>query len=200
MSEPLRAPPRDSRKTRVLDVAAQHFARDGYHGTSMRDIARAVGVTPGAIYAHFASKSALLLAVYEAGVQAIAEAVEAALEPDAAPWARLEAACAAHLGALVDGDAYARVVIRVLPGDEPAVAGELIALRDGYEDRFRALTDGLDLEPGLDSGLLRLLLLGALNWAQTWYAADQTAGGLPVREIARQLLQTVRSGAAKRES
>lgn len=196
MSEPLRETARDSRKSRVMEVAATLFARDGYHGTSVRDIARVVGVTPGAIYAHFDSKSALLLAVYETGVEAIAAAVEAVLERDAPPWERLEAACAAHLEALTGGDPYARLVIRALPGDEPAVAEALIRLRDGYEARFRALIGALDLDREIDPGLLRLFLLGALNWAQTWYAADDSRGALPVREIARQLLRVARAGAA----
>jgi AcrR family transcriptional regulator len=197
MPEPLRESARDSRKSRVMEVAATLFARDGYHGTSVRDIARVVGVTPGAIYAHFESKSALLLAVYEAGVEAVAAAVEAALERDAPPWERLEAACAAHLAALTGGDPYARLVIRVLPGDEPAVAEALVRLRDGYEAHFRTLVGALDLAPGIDAGLLRLFLLGALNWAQTWYAAEGRNGALPAREVARQLLCVARRGAAR---
>jgi AcrR family transcriptional regulator len=48
---------------RIRDTAACSFAERGFGATSMRDIARVVGVTPGAIYNHFASKEALLYAI-----------------------------------------------------------------------------------------------------------------------------------------
>ena len=44
---------------RILDAALESFAREGYAGTSIRKIAREVGVTEGAIYAHFESKRAI---------------------------------------------------------------------------------------------------------------------------------------------
>jgi AcrR family transcriptional regulator len=48
---------------RIRETAAGSFAERGFGATSMREIARLVGVTPGAIYNHFASKEALLYAI-----------------------------------------------------------------------------------------------------------------------------------------
>jgi AcrR family transcriptional regulator len=62
----------------ILDAAASQFAERGYHATSMRDLAAATAMTAGAIYFHVASKQALLLAVYEEGIQRILDRVEAA--------------------------------------------------------------------------------------------------------------------------
>ena len=197
MADPVRqAPPRDSRKDAVMDAAAALFARHGYHGTSIRDIAKAVGVTPGAIYAHFPSKQALLVAVYRKGVAGIAAAIAPAGPGD--PWLRLEEVCAAHLAALIGPDPYAKVVIRVLPADAPDVERELIHLRDDYEARFRAVTRALDLDETLDAGLFRLFLLGALNWVQNWYRPAQAPGHAEVREIARQLVTMMRAGGERR--
>ena len=81
----------------LLDAAAAQFAERGYHATSMRDLAAATAMTPGAIYFHVASKRALLLAVYEEGVQRILDRVEAAVAAEREPWARLEKAVVAHL-------------------------------------------------------------------------------------------------------
>jgi AcrR family transcriptional regulator len=55
-------------KTRkaVLSAAARLFARQGIEATSLEDIANAIGVTKGAIYANFASKRAVIDAVAEA--------------------------------------------------------------------------------------------------------------------------------------
>jgi len=74
----------------LLDAAAAQFAERGYHATSMRDLAAASAMTPGAIYFHVASKQALLLAVYEEGVQRLLDRVERAAAAEREPWARLE--------------------------------------------------------------------------------------------------------------
>jgi AcrR family transcriptional regulator len=53
------------RRDQILDVAVQVFARRGYHGTSMNDVAEAAGVTKPVLYQHFESKQALYLALIE---------------------------------------------------------------------------------------------------------------------------------------
>ena len=62
----------------LLDAAAAKFAELGYHATTIRELAAATDMTPGAIYFHVPSKQALLLAVYEEGVQRIVDHVEQA--------------------------------------------------------------------------------------------------------------------------
>lgn len=186
-----RATRQDSRRPLVMDAAAELFAAHGFHGASLRDIARAVGMLPGSIYCHFPSKSRLLLAVYQEGVERIIDRVDSAVAGCEEPWERIEAACRAHLETLLDGGAYARVVIRVLPADAADVAGELTALRDRYEARFHALVADLDLPPDRDPSRFRLLLLGALNWTQTWYRPDRASPG----EIAGQFVAMLRGNA-----
>lgn len=190
-----RSPRSDNRLPLVLDEAARLFRHKGYRASSMRDIAAAVGMLPGSLYYHFASKEDLLVAVYEQGVRLISEAVTAAAGQDADPWKRLEAACVAHLEALLKSSDYAQVVIRVLPADVPGVEQRLTALRDSYESLFRKLVDELPLAAGVDRRGLRLLLLGGLNWSQNWYRP----GGDTPRSIARKFLQLLRNGVARKE-
>ena len=56
--------PQDARQAgtrqRILDIAGELFARQGYTGTSIADIARELGTTTAALYYHFPSKSAIL--------------------------------------------------------------------------------------------------------------------------------------------
>jgi TetR/AcrR family transcriptional regulator, regulator of cefoperazone and chloramphenicol sensitivity len=55
-------PPRDedlTARARIRDAAIERFAADGYQGTSVRDIARAAGVSPGLVQHHFGSKEGL---------------------------------------------------------------------------------------------------------------------------------------------
>ena len=189
------APKDTAPQQRFLDVAADLFARNGYHATSIRDIARALGVTPGAVYAHFPSKARILLAVYESGVADIGEAVDRVMQSDMAPWTVLERACHRHLEAVLADNGYARVVVRVVPEDVEEVADELARLRSGYEARFRRLIDALDLAPGTDRTLLRLTLLGALNWSQVWYRPELAAP----EDIAREIVRNLRDGVARKK-
>src|SRR5262249_62117946 len=111
--------PHPNRGPALLDAAASQFPERGYHGTPMRDLAAATAMTAGAIYFHVPSKQALLLAVYEEGVQRLLDRVEAAAAGERDPWARLEKAVGAHLQSILDASAYARVLIPILPSDPP---------------------------------------------------------------------------------
>ena len=52
-----------ARKQRILAAAADLFARNGFHSVSMEDIGEAVGITASAIYRHYDSKTAVLVAM-----------------------------------------------------------------------------------------------------------------------------------------
>jgi len=52
-------------RRRLLDGAEAVFARGGFHGASVEEIAREAGVTTGALYSNFASKEDLFLALFE---------------------------------------------------------------------------------------------------------------------------------------
>jgi AcrR family transcriptional regulator len=183
-----RLPRRDNRRQRLLDAAARQFRERGYSAASMRDIAGDAGMLAGSAYYHFPSKEELLVAVHEEGIRRITGEVERALVGLTDPWARLEAAAVAHLEALLDGGDYAQVVIRDLPQDAGAVRVRLIGLRDAYEDIFRRLIADAPLPAGIDRGLLRLMLLGALNWSPRWYRA----GGVPPARLARDFIAMLR--------
>ncbi|MCL4747362.1 MAG: hypothetical protein KJZ83_18390 [Burkholderiaceae bacterium] len=64
----------------------------------------------------------------------------------------------------------------------------MVALRDAYEELFAAALVGLPLSRRADRRALRLMLLGSLNWAQTWYRP----GRYSPRSIARQFVRLLR--------
>lgn len=70
MAEPIRT--RDpARKERILSAAADLVSRHGYHAVGMSDIGAAAGVTGSAIYRHFESKSAVLVALFDRVIDAL---------------------------------------------------------------------------------------------------------------------------------
>jgi AcrR family transcriptional regulator len=60
---------------RILDAAEELFAMHGYAGTTLRDVANAVGLRTPSLYNHFASKDALYAAVLERGIAPVLAAL-----------------------------------------------------------------------------------------------------------------------------
>ena len=185
----------DNRFVELRDAAAGLFASKGFHHTSIRDIVKAVGMLPGSLYYHYANKEELLLAVYAEGVRRIDLSVARAVESEVFPWAQLEAACIAHLSALLDESAYAKVVVSVHPDTVPSVRSVLAGMRNDYEARFvRLLENSCDASPE-DIRIARMLLLGALNWSPVWFRP----GSLSPESIAKRFLSLLRPSLTRKE-
>lgn len=82
--DPNRKPDGIGRPTadRILDAAEALFAARGFAGTSVRDIANAVGLNPASLYNHFDNKEALYEAVLERGIRPLVDALERAAKSD----------------------------------------------------------------------------------------------------------------------
>ncbi len=182
-----------NRREELLERAGELMAARGYKGTSMRELAAAVGMLPGSIYYYFPSKEALFLELHARVVARMTERVQTALAPLTDPWERFEAACVAHLEGLIE---TGNLVAIVTPGflDERAEASAAIrAERSRYEQIFRDLVAALPLADGVDRGVFRLLVFGALNWVPTWY---DPKGPRRPDEIARTLTHLLRAGSS----
>ena len=72
-----------ARRERILDAAEQCFGRAGFHRTTMHDICKEAGVSPGALYVYFDSKEALIAGISERDRAEFAERLHAlATAPD----------------------------------------------------------------------------------------------------------------------
>jgi TetR/AcrR family transcriptional regulator, repressor for uid operon len=72
-----------ARREHILDAAEFCFARSGFHRSTMQDICKEAGVSPGALYGHFASKEALIAGIAERDRSKLAsELAELATAPD----------------------------------------------------------------------------------------------------------------------
>jgi AcrR family transcriptional regulator len=72
-----RAAEAEERRERIVAAAMQHFARHGFRGTRVEDIAQDVGVAKGTVFLDFASKEGLFLAAYQRAVQLLPAWLEA---------------------------------------------------------------------------------------------------------------------------
>lgn len=178
----------DLRRRQLLTESARLFARQGFDGTSMRDIAAASGVMAGSLYYHFASKDEIFVAVHGRGMEMIEAAVREALEGITDPWERLEVCAAAHLESLINSD-FRAIITPTFPQSLKRMWPTLIKQRDSYETLVKQLVTDLNLPVGIDLTVFRLHFLGALNWTPTWFKSN---GGMKLGEVARQLVRTMR--------
>src|SRR5215216_3708871 len=77
------APLMSARREELTQVAARLFAERGYRGTSLGDLAKALGMQKASLYHHISSKEDLLWEVASAGAAAFHEALDAL--PEEAP-------------------------------------------------------------------------------------------------------------------
>lgn len=179
------------RRERLIVAAARVLGRKGYERASLREICGAAGILPGSLYYHFKSKEDLFVTLHAEGFKQLNEAVDTALARQSEPWARLEAACAAHLTLLVGGEDVSLVTgTSLFQTAPPALQRRLNRDRDAYEGRFREMIAALGLPADVDQGLLRLNLLGALNWTRMWYRA----GKKTPPQLAHALVQKILRG------
>jgi AcrR family transcriptional regulator len=180
---PLRA------REHLLAVAVREFSRKGFARTSVRDIAQAAGIQPGSLYHHFASKDDLFVAAHSAGMREVTRLVEAATARSHDPWERLEIAFTVHIRHLISGnDLTVWTGASLFLFESPEMQRQLRAERDRFEAVYRRLIADLPLPAGIDRSLLRLQLLGALNWTRTWYRPGKRSA----TEIAAHLVKLLR--------
>jgi AcrR family transcriptional regulator len=160
-----------ARRTELTRAAARLFAEKGYHGTSVGDLAQALGVQKGSLYAHIDSKADLLWEVAREGAEAFHAALDAVPE-DGPVLERIEAALRAHLRVVAEQLDVATVFVREWRYLEGERRERFVAERRRYEERVRALfREGRELgrlRADLDDGTAALLMLSAANWAYTW--------------------------------
>ena len=136
-----------NRGTDVRDAALTLFAERGYHGTSMKDIAAAVGMRAPSLYNHVGAKQELLVEIVEATLVDLQRRHEAAVGSTGDVAQALRRAVEAHVRYHARHPREVRVGNRDLSALEPANRERLIALRRGYARSWQAL-----LQRGADEG------------------------------------------------
>ena len=173
-----------TRRSELTREAARLFAEKGYHGTSIGDIADAMGVQKASLYHHIESKAELLWEVARDGADAFHAALDDVPET-LGPVERIRAALRAHLRVVAEQLDIATVFVREWRYLDATRREAFVAERRRYEERIRSLfRDGVEqseLRTDLDVNVAALLFLSAANWAYTWLRAgrdtDELADG-----------------------
>lgn len=167
-----------TRNTRddVVRAAGRLFAEKGYHGTSMRDLGKELGLLGSSLYSHVESKQDLLVEVVEEGAALFETSAQAAMAVEGTSSDRLRALIAGHVDVVVDNIDVSRTFLneaRMLDADHRA---KVVAARDAYEAAFRRV-----ISEGVASGTFRkdvdpktatIFILSILNAIERWYRPD----------------------------
>jgi AcrR family transcriptional regulator len=175
------------RRAELARTAARLFAERGFHGTSMGDIADAMGVQKASLYSLTDSKQQLLYDAVRAGAEAFHAALDE-VDEQASAVERVRQALRGHLRVIADQLDTATVFIREWRYLEGELRDEFVAERRRYEERWREL-----FREGVERGELRtdlrvsdaaLLVLSAANWAYTWLTPAIDTDALADRFVA----------------
>ena len=176
--------PYDERLDHFLSRAAQVFADQGYHSTTMRDLAAASGMSLAGMYYYVRGKEELLHRIQERCFTRVLAGAERALAAlgDADPLERLHAFIRHH----VTFFAAHMAEMKVLSHEATSLTGDrqrkVNAIKRRYVDLLeRLLKDVAPEEPTVDRSAADYVLFGMMNWIYNWY---DPAGEIDPRRLA----------------
>jgi AcrR family transcriptional regulator len=189
---------------RILAHATVVFCEKGYAGASMRDIARATGMSLAGMYHYFGNKERLLYLIQKETFTTILVRLRQRLATVNNPEDRIREFIINHLQYFLDH----QEAMKVLSHEDEALKGEcgkeIAGIKREYYHICRELLERYKKEKGLEfeSRTAVLALFGMVNWIYTWYnprldgGADRLAreiGNIFLGGIARSNKGVVRS-------
>ena len=181
------------RRETIIEAASALFARNGYDGTSMRDIAAESGILAGSLYYYFASKEEMFAAVHEQAINRLCTGTLQAINPAADPWTRLQQASEGYLTTMLSSATQSSLIITEFPLRRSGkLRAKLVSDRQRFEAIFSEIVDALPLAPDVDRSYWRLALLGMLAWTHVWY---DNKGDSP-NQVAQQLVYLLKERTA----
>lgn len=185
---------------RILEAATALFSEKGYHGTSMREVAAAVGIKAGSLYNHFQGKEDLLFRIAHGVMVELLEGGRAVIAAHDEPSAKLRALVHWHVVYHAEQRSRARVADEQLHALGPEPRARAVEVRDEYSRLFKdILEEGRDEDGWLvrDPSLLTFAIGGMCTFVDTWYRDD---GPLTPNEIAALYADFILAGLVAHES
>lgn len=157
----------------VVRAAGRLFAERGYHGTSMRDLGKELGLLGSSLYSHVDSKQDLLVEVVAEGARSFEASAERALATEGTGADRLAALIAGHVDVVVDDIDVARTFLNEARMLDAEHRSRIIDARDHYEEVFRSVirqgkADG-SFAAAVNPKTASIFILSILNAIERWY-------------------------------
>lgn len=156
----------------VLKAATRLIRQQGYHGTSVNDIAVALSITKSSLYHHIKSKQDMLFQILDEAITSVSKGLVEISSADLPPTQKISLAMSNHILNLVEHRESVSVLLQERNSLESPYLEVYLPKRKSYELLFRRV-----IQDGIASGEFRsvdpktttLAILGLCNWLVQWY-------------------------------
>lgn len=186
------------RRDQIHRVACKLFRDNGFHGTSIRDIADGVGLLGGSLYNHITSKDDLLWEIVNAAAEQFFTALNPIVASEFGSLQKLRSAIIAHVGVIADDLDAAAVYTVEWRHLSPERRTAFTIRRNEYEQMFRGLVREAMHERYLtvqDETTATLFIFSTLNYMFTWFKLD---GPLTAEDVGRVMSDYILEGLKRR--
>jgi AcrR family transcriptional regulator len=187
--------PRPEREESIVAEATERFARTGYAGTSVADIAAGAGISKPLIYQYFGSKDGLFLACLHHVAAPMLERLEVAWQhEDETVLSRV-----ATLGAIFESIEPQRVAWRLLFDDTMPEKGPIADAANAYRARTMQVTasgsarflEARGIDDVLDTSALSAVWTGLVNALVLWWLEHPDVTAVEMTDRCRRLMTAV---------
>lgn len=177
-----------SAKGRLLTSAARLFRTNGYERTTVRDLAKDIGIQSGSLFHHYPSKQEILRSVVEETILLNIEIMKLSISLNQGARDKLYGLILCELQSiLVDNGAEMAVLVYEWRGLDEVNQAQILKLRDKYERLWLdVLGEAYDQQLiAIQPAMLRRLLTGTISWSINWF---KPGGGLSLEVLAEMIL------------
>jgi AcrR family transcriptional regulator len=180
----------DQRRAAIVDKAAELYARRGFAGASVADLASALGTSKSLIYHYYPSKEDILFEVMDQHLRQLTHAADFVMAQSLDPAEKLREIARAFMRLYVGAAARHKVLLNELDPLPPERRAEVVR----RQRRLVAAVEGLlvEIQPKLavQPQILRpaaMLFFGMINWTHTWFSENGAASAPEVADLAADL-------------
>ncbi len=174
-------------KGRMLRAAARCFNEKGYSGSSLKDVARILGLTDAALYYYVRNKEELVYLCYVRAAEVARESLDRAIAEGSSGLDTVVRYIRYHVDVMV-GERGPIAIMSEIPSLKPVHRDEILGLSREHGARFEAV-----LERGIADGSIapcdvRMTgnaIMGALNWVPKWFHGDSGVAEKVLAEFPR---------------
>ncbi len=181
-------------KEKLIKVATSLFASKGFRGTSIRDIANAMGMSISNIYHYFDNKEGLLLGILQHSSIPLVRKLRQASDPNLEPLERFKRLLRSHIQHSAEGSKEGKIFL--LDEEHLSKEGAEINRKLQREILKIYLSSLRELEAAgyvqcRSITVLAFNILGVLNWTLRWHRPD---GKLTLEEITEEVVSFILNG------
>src|SRR5690606_12887676 len=161
------------KKEDILRSASSVISRQGFHKTTMEDIAAELLMTKGSLYYYFKNKEELLFNCHDLILSGAMELLENIYQEDISSKEKMEKAIKDHLDIAIQEKEIFNLIVKPEQIFSEENIDDIVRKRDAYAGLFdKIITQGTERgEFHLkQQKMARMIILGATNWIQVWYS------------------------------